>query len=116
MIKVPSLILQPFIENAIWHGLSSKKGAKKLTLSFDNLDNHFLQVTIEDNGIGREKSAEIKKKKLYKKESVGIQLTTERLRNFSKNFQHDYAITFKDVFDEQGMASGTRVLVKIPIL
>ena len=113
-IKVPTLILQPFIENAIWHGLSSKKGEKKLLISFENIKNKFLQVSILDNGIGRKKSFEIKKSKVYNKSSIGVQLTKERLKNFSKNFLNDYTIEFEDLYDKN-LASGTKVILMIPL-
>ena len=114
-IKVPTLILQPFIENAIWHGLSSKKGAKIIDLHFEKETNQYLKITIEDNGIGRKKSTEIKKNKMHRKESIGIKLTEERLSNFTKEFQLDYTLNYDDLYDEKNNASGTKVILKIPL-
>ena len=114
-IKLPSLILQPFIENAIWHGLSSKKGKKKINISYEKIKNKFLQIVITDNGIGREKSAKIKRNKIHKRKSIGINLTSERLENFSKNYKENGSISFIDLV-ENNKATGTKVILKIPLI
>jgi len=115
-IKIPSLLLQPFIENAIWHGLSSKEGDKTLSVSFIELDNNYLKITITDNGIGRKKSAELKKNKMYKKDSVGIQLTEDRLKNFSLNRKGNYKVNIIDLFTEDHQPNGTKVEITIPLV
>lgn len=114
-IKIPSLILQPFIENAIWHGLSSKKKDKKIQLSFKKEHNTYLVICIEDNGIGREKALEIKQNKIHKRESIGIQLTEDRLENFAKSFKNDFYINFVDLYDGNKKPRGTKVILKIPL-
>jgi len=114
-IKIPSLILQPFIENAIWHGLSSKKGSKKLSLTIKKRKITHIEIIITDNGIGREKAAMINAKKMREKESVGLQLTEERLSNFAKEYQHKYSIKFNDLYNENN-PSGTSVTLKIPLI
>ena len=114
--KVPSLMLQPFLENALWHGLSSKKeNDKKITLNvFKTLDD-FVTISIEDNGIGREQSQKINKDKLLKRKSVGIAITKARLANFSKSFTNDYKIDIEDLYDVNRIATGTKVIVNIPV-
>ncbi len=114
-IKIPSLILQPFIENAIWHGLSPKKGTKKIMISFTKEKTTHLKITITDNGIGRNKAKEIKQRKIHKKESIGIKLTEERLSNFCKEYKNKYSLSFKDLFNDDNMPIGTQVNLKIPI-
>jgi tetratricopeptide (TPR) repeat protein len=114
-IKVPSLILQPFIENAIWHGLSSKKGDKKINLTFEENNNKFLIITIEDNGVGRKRSSEIKEKKIHKRDSIGIKLTEDRLENFAQSYKNDFSITFIDLYDSENEPRGTKVILKIPL-
>lgn len=114
-IKIPSLILQPFIENAIWHGLSSKKGSKKIDVSFEKTDETHVMITIVDNGVGRKASAEIKSNKIHKRKSIGIKLTQERLDNFCKNFKEDCSIKFIDLV-ENDQAVGTKVILMIPII
>jgi len=114
-IKIPSLILQPFVENAIWHGLSLKKEEKKLNIDIRNKEETHIEITIEDNGIGRERSASIKKKKLYKKDSIGINLTRERLVNFEKDYKNKHHLKFEDLRDENENAVGTAVVLSIPV-
>ena len=113
-IKIPSLITQPFIENAIWHGLSLKKDDKILTLNIIKLNENQLQIDIIDNGIGRQKSNEIKKKKLLKRNSVGISLSEERLEHFSKNYMNSSDIFFTDLYDKK-TPIGTKVTLLIPL-
>ena len=114
-IKIPSLILQPFVENAIWHGLSLKEEDKKLYIDIRKKVETHIEITIKDNGIGREKAALLKQKKVYKSDSVGINLTKERLSNFEKEYNNNYSIKLKDLYDENKKAIGTKVILKIPI-
>ncbi len=109
-IKIPPLILQPFLENSLWHGLSSKKGEKKIELSVLKKDDNFIEITIEDNGIGRKAAVEIQEKKTIQRKSIGIDLTKERL----KKFNSQYLLTYSDVV-KRGLVSGTKVSLKIPI-
>mgnify|MGYP003683525079 CR=1 FL=1 len=115
-IKVPPLVLQPFLENSLWHGLSSKKTAKKILVSIDKIDKNYLQIIIEDNGIGREASAKIKSDKSINRKSIGIRLTKDRLINFVKNLKNNFAIVYEDLVDEDKKATGTKVILKIPLL
>ncbi|RLJ65593.1 tetratricopeptide repeat protein [Lacinutrix venerupis] len=112
-IKVPSLVLQPFLENALWHGLSSKKEDKTMTIYISKESLDYITITITDNGIGRKAAAEIKKNKLLKRKSVGIELTKQRLENFSKNYTNSYKLYIEDLH-ENNIPSGTKVVIKIP--
>ena len=114
-IKVPPLVLQPFLENALWHGLSSKKGDKNILLSVYKPSENFIQIDIQDNGIGRKASAQIKSNKTIKRKSIGIELTKERLNNFIKGFKNPFSLSFNDLFDDQKNPNGTKVILKIPI-
>lgn len=114
-IRVPSLILQPFLENALWHGLSSKKDDKRITLEVAKPSAHFIAIIIQDNGIGRIESGRINSSKILKRKSVGIAITKARLANFSKGFTGDYSINIEDLYDDNGEPSGTKVIVHIPI-
>jgi len=113
-IKIPGLILQPFIENAIWHGLSPKKEKKKLIVTIEGYKQTHIIISILDNGVGRKKSAEIKQNKIHKKDSLGIKINEERLRNFSSEYLNNYSLAFIDLFDDNNLASGTQVTIMIP--
>ena len=106
-IKVPPLVLQPFVENAIWHGLSPKEGEKKLILHISQTHFNYVEIAIEDNGIGRKKAKEFKAKKLIKRASVGLKLTEERLSVFSNQLKEKHQIIFQD------LEIGTRVVLKL---
>ena len=112
-IKIPSLITQPFIENAIWHGLSLKEKDRKLTLTLSKENPLQLKIEIIDNGIGRVKSGQIKEKKLHKRSSFGISLSKERLMHFSSEYKGDYSLTFLDLY-EGDKPAGTKVTLLIP--
>ena len=112
--KVPSLILQPFIENALWHGLSPKPKDKKIELNVFKNSNDYITFEIIDNGIGRIASKRIKDNKKLKRKSVGIDITKARLANFSKAFPNSYTLDIEDLYNHE-TPSGTKVLLKIPV-
>ncbi|WP_273273099.1 tetratricopeptide repeat-containing sensor histidine kinase [Maribacter polysiphoniae] len=115
-IKIPSLILQPFLENALWHGLSSKTGEKSIDLHVSRGNNNFIDISITDNGVGRDAAETIKKSKVLKRKSVGIEITKERLANFAKDYQNTFDVTIIDLFDEKKKASGTKVVLHLPTI
>lgn len=115
-IKVPSLILQPFLENALWHGLATKEEDKQIHLSVSKQNNDYAIVSITDNGVGRQESQRIKEQKVLKRKSVGIDITKARLANFSKDYFGDYSLDITDLHDTSGKPSGTRIDLKIPIV
>lgn len=114
-IKVPPLILQPFLENSLWHGLSSKRKNKKIQLTIHKTNNKSITILIEDNGIGREASSKIKAEKSINRKSIGINLTKNRLDNFTKNLKNNYSIVYEDLKDDKKNALGTKVILTIPI-
>ncbi|MDO6596490.1 tetratricopeptide repeat protein [Oceanihabitans sp. 2_MG-2023] len=113
-IKVPSLILQPFLENALWHGLSSKTKNKEIHVHIEKPKHNAVSIYITDNGIGRVASEKINKQKTLKRKSVGISITKERLENFSKQFTNDYTLEIIDLYNANNQASGTKVIIEIP--
>ncbi len=113
-VKIPSLILQPFLENALWHGLSSKEGIKNIDLRVSRDDEHYIYISITDNGVGRVAAQKIKDGKVLKRKSVGIDITKERLANFSKDYQNSFEVDIVDLHDEEGVPSGTKVVLRIP--
>ena len=113
-IKIPSLILQPFLENSLWHGLSSKEGEKNILLHVSRENDKFIQISITDNGVGREASERIKESKILKRKSIGIDITKERLANFSKDFENSFQVEIIDLYDVNKVTLGTKVVLHIP--
>lgn len=107
-IKVPALLLQPFVENAIWHGLMSKEGNKSISIELIAHQNHYV-LQIKDNGIGREKAHQNKKNKRLEKESLGLKLAHDRLNFFNKQNHTFYHYAIIDLYDEQKNPTGTLV-------
>ena len=110
-IKVPSLLIQPFIENALLHGLLHKDGIKTLKISF-TLDSQ-LTCIIEDNGIGREKSKKIKERQGSHHQSFALKAIEKRLEILKNQNHENVGYTVEDLY-ENGEAIGTRVIVKVP--
>ncbi|MBK8497011.1 MAG: histidine kinase [Chitinophagaceae bacterium] len=113
-IFVPSLLLQPFVENAIWHGLSNKDGEKKLLLQFEEKEGNLVCIIL-DNGVGREKAAEIKMNKLGagRFESKGTKLALQRIEILNRERPGSAKIETVDLYDEAGNAAGTKVIVTL---
>jgi LytS/YehU family sensor histidine kinase len=116
MTLFPSLMLQPFIENAVWHGLMHKDGEKKLAITF-RLRQQQLECIIEDNGIGREKAAMIKKQKLGAQyfESKGTDLARQRMHLLQESGTMEAGLVIEDLKDENNKVLGTRVTIKVPL-
>lgn len=111
-IFVPPLLLQPFVENAIWHGLMHKQGAGRLEITLST-SGKILTCIISDNGVGREKSAMLKSKSSSKEKSMGMRLTSERLALLNRNSEEKTNFHFEDISDENGNVAGTKVILKL---
>ncbi len=113
-IKLPPLIIQPFVENAIHHGLRLKDGEKCLKIKIYSKE-EFVFVIVEDNGIGRKKSLEIQRSKQRKPtyQSLGTKITNKRLILFEQIHKHDLNLSIDDLTNKNGHAAGTRVTLKI---
>ncbi|MCC6287498.1 MAG: histidine kinase [Chitinophagaceae bacterium] len=114
-IYVPPLIIQPFVENAIWHGLLHKETAGHLHISFSRKIQNILECVIEDDGVGREKAKELKSKSTSTKKSLGMKLTEDRLSLLNRQAMLDATVEVLDLKDRAGEASGTKVILKIPV-
>ena len=111
-ISIPPMLIQPFVENAIKHGLMHKNGGKNLYIRVYKRDSQLI-CEIEDDGIGRKKSMEIRSQnpKLYP--SKAISLTRDRLQILSSASKHNYVVEIDDLLTRDGKAKGTKVLVVI---
>lgn len=117
MVRVPSMLLQPFVENAIWHGVMNRDAdeEKRIDIRIRPQGTHIL-CEIEDTGVGRAAAAQIKAQKTQQHKSMGIQVTKDRLELF--RLRHKLPLTFKieDRYHSNGQVSGTKVSLEIPIL
>ncbi len=107
--KIPPLILQPFVENALWHGLSRKEGSRKIVISI-HADAKWLTCSIRDNGIGREKAATLRSSGIH--QSRAIEISRKRLQDFNESNSTD-PILFEDLLDDKGQPAGTKVTLHI---
>ncbi len=111
-LEIPPMILQPYVENAIIHGLVNSPENGIITIRF-NLQGSSILCTIEDNGIGREKAEERKKEIGIKRKSRGIMITKERLEILTKQHKEKFSVQIIDLKNLKGEASGTRVEISI---
>ena len=114
-IQIPPLIIQPYIENAIWHGLMNKVEVGHLFLHIKNSGNQ-VQCIIEDDGIGRKAAAEMNTGKGMQKQSLGTQITKDRLKYIEEMYGIQTNVEILDLVHMDGSAAGTRVTIDIPKL
>ena len=113
-VLVPTMILQPFVENAIWHGIAPKPGGGRIRIHIRKAGQQLL-AAVEDDGIGRQASA-ARKKRSEKRESKAVRITRHRLDLLEQEYQVATNLAFEDLQDEQGRPAGTRVLLTLPLL
>ena len=112
LIEMPALILQPYVENAIWHGIKPKSGPGLVKVQIERSGKH-LACIIEDDGIGREKAREMQASSvLHKHKSQGMAITEERLKALGK--VKGSKVEIVDLHDSAGNGAGTRVIVRLP--
>lgn len=111
--KIPSMLLQPFVENAVKHGLLHKKDNKKVIIRFEKMADS-LEITIDDNGIGRKKSAELNQIKNKNHQSFATVAIQNRIDLLNRNNPHKIVVTFEDKIGENSQPNGTMVKITIP--
>lgn len=111
-IMIPPMLIQPFIENSLLHGLLHKEGKKKLSIRFE-LHDHLICI-VEDNGIGREKAKEIKNRQRADHESFAGEAIKKRFSILTRIYESELGYTYEDMY-EGDKAIGTRVKLTIPV-
>lgn len=112
-IRLPPLIIQPFVENAIWHGLLLREGNKKLEITVSREEN-VLVIKIDDNGIGRQAAQKFSNKEL-KRRSFGMDITQDRLNVLEQVFGISISFYVQDKTDKDGIPLGTAVFINIKL-
>jgi sensor histidine kinase YesM len=112
--EIPPMLLQPYVENAIWHGLMQYNGEGKITLLFARKDNTLI-ATIEDNGIGRDMAQRMKSKSATEHKSHGMKVTAERIDMINRIYDTQAKLEIIDKLGDTGIAFGTKVKIEIPL-
>jgi two-component sensor histidine kinase len=112
---IPAFLIQPFVENAIWHGIMGLKTTGTINVKFKKEAGQLLCV-VEDNGVGRKKSLEMKGESELKKKSLGISLVKSRLNILNNYYGVNMYVNFTDLYNEDQSPAGTRVSISLPII
>jgi tetratricopeptide (TPR) repeat protein len=113
-VEIPPMLVQPYIENAVWHGLRYKESKGHLSLSIGS-NEQGLKIEITDDGIGRKRSASLKTENQKKQHSTGLKNIQERLNIINKVYRVHYAIEVSDLFPNNPQHAGTRVVIHLPL-
>jgi len=112
---VPPMLIQPFVENAIIHGIMHKQGKGKIIINiFDCENEKCLICEVVDNGIGREEAARLKEESGIKHKSVGMQLTRDRIQSINRESGFELAFNITDII-ENGKPAGTKAEIFLPV-
>ena len=115
VLKVPPLIIQPFVENAIWHGLMHKEEKGHLSIEAEQHDNALL-LKITDDGVGRKQASQMASKSATKHKSMGLKITADRISILHKQNGNKSFVTINDLVDTDGKPAGTEVIITVPTL
>ncbi len=114
LLKVPPLIIQPYAENAIWHGLMHKEEKGNLDIAIRQEDKQ-LVITIKDDGVGRKHASAMTSKSATKHKSMGLTITADRIAHMQRSPGVEPVI-INDLLHEDGTAAGTEVIITIPVI
>ena len=114
-LNIPPLLLQPYVENAIWHGLMHKSEGGTVTVEVGQPQENLLHIEITDDGVGRQRATELKSKSAGKHKSFGMQVTADRIRMINQLYAIQTQAQIVDLVDSFGDACGTRVILDIPV-
>lgn len=110
-LQVPGMLIQPHVENAIWHGLMHKKEGGNISVRISQPAEQVLRIEIEDNGVGRAAAEALESKSVLRQKGLGQKITAERLKATGRlSFTET-----RDLFDEHGQAAGTLVIMELDL-
>jgi sensor histidine kinase YesM len=113
--EIPPLLIQPYVENAIWHGLMHKKNGGVINIAVTQSTEQSLLIEISDNGVGRQVAAAYKSKSATRQKSFGLKMTSERIKIINQLYKMEADIQITDLKDACDNATGTKVRINIPI-
>ena len=113
--KIPAMLIQPYVENAVCHGLINKPDNGLLIIQMKICDQHIC-CTIQDNGIGREAAMEIQKQKESTHNSLGTKITESRIKLTNQLYGTDLKVIYTDLKDSENQPAGTLVELHLPIM
>ncbi|QDK79869.1 tetratricopeptide repeat protein [Spirosoma sp. KCTC 42546] len=114
-LKVPPLIIQPYVENAVWHGLMHKEEKGQMNIDVSS-DKGFIYIKILDNGIGRQKSTTLQESIDETHKPMGLGITSERIALLQESVSKDSVVVINDLIDSNGTPCGTEVILQLPEL
>lgn len=112
---IPSMMIQPLVENAIWHGLMQAGPDKKIAIGFEQNDNR-ITCTVEDNGIGIRQSEKLKEKVKSPHQSLGLENLQKRIKIMNEKYDMDCKLIIKDLGENGRNGSGTRVVLQFNLI
>ena len=112
--EIPPMLIQPYIENSIWHGLDHDAKDGKVLIEISKGTDTLICV-VEDNGIGRKAAAKIRASKKVKRKSMGMDITAERIEIINKIYDTNNKINIEDLYDSNDNPLGTKVTLHIPL-
>ncbi len=114
-LELPPLLIQPYVENAIWHGLMHQPQGGTVIVSVAQPHDDRITITIADDGVGRARAAALKSKSANDRRSFGMKLTSDRIALINQLYQTQTAVTIHDLVSPTGEAQGTEVVLVIPV-
>jgi LytS/YehU family sensor histidine kinase len=112
-LRVPPLIIQPYVENAIWHGLMHKEEDGSVEIEIFP-ENEHLVIIIRDDGVGRKMAAALGSKSATHHKSMGLKITADRIALFNHSNVKESFVHINDLVHSDGLPAGTEVIIKIP--
>ena len=112
-VLVPPMLVQPFVENAIIHGFANRDIAGKIDIEYVQVGN-LIQISIRDNGVGRNKPKDLNQPAEKHHNSVGTIIVKDRIELLNNEYGCNASVSYQDLKSEDGLASGTRVVLTIP--